>query len=87
MGSKTDQKIERACTEALEKFNQIDNGKFDEVKAKLEYVLGSYQFDHNPVGLYEIGGMALEALKKFKAEKPRQVSKKLLTDIEKALAQ
>ena len=86
MSSSTNQKIEKACEEALEKFKQIDSPEFTDVESKLEYVIGSYRFDQNPVGLYEIGAMALTKLKKYKEAKPRLVSKKLIDDLEKALA-
>ena len=81
-----DQKIEKACKEALKKFQQVGSDEFSEVLSKLEFVIGSYNFDKNPVGLYEIGAMALTKLKDLKKAKPRLVSKKLIDDLEKALA-
>ncbi len=86
MSSTPNQKIEKACQDALKKFQQIGSDDFDEVQSKLEFVIGSYGFDQNPVGLYEIGAMALTKLKNFKKDKPRAVSKKLIDDLEKALA-
>jgi len=82
---KLNQKIEKACIDALEKFKKIGAEKYADLQSKLEYVLGSYRFDQNPVGLYEIGESALKELKKFKKEKPRLVSKKLIDTLEKAL--
>lgn len=78
-------KIEKACEAALEKFQKLDDEKNADIQSKLEYVLGSYKFDGNPVGLYEIGTSALKSLKKIKKEKPRAISKKLVDDLEKAL--
>ena len=78
-------KIEKACEAALEKFKKLGHEKHDDIQSKLEYVLGSFRFDSNPVGLYEIGENALKSLKKYKKEKPRLVSKKLIDDLEKAL--
>lgn len=78
-----EQKIEKACINAKEKLESL--GIEDQIQAELEYVIGSYGFDKNPVGLYEIGGKAYKALESFKTENPRKVSKKLLTDIEGAL--
>lgn len=86
MSQPTNGKIEQACESALEKIKTLDRADFNDVQAKLEYVLASYRNDHNPVGLYEIGGMALDKLKKLKKEKPRLVSKKLIDDLEKAVA-
>ena len=87
MSPATNEKIEKACIEALQKLKQVNRDDTNEVESKLEYVIGSYQYDHNPVGLYEIGAMALNKLKDLKQEKPKQVSKKLIEDLEKALAQ
>ena len=83
--AKQNQKIEKACAAALEKFQKIGLDKYADIQSKLEYVLGSYQYDGNPVGLYEIGAKALKDLKKYKKEKPRLVSKKLIDDLEKAI--
>ena len=79
------QKIEKACKDALEKLKKIGLDKYADVQSKLEYVLGSYGFDKNPVGLYEVGEVALKELKKYKKLKPRLVSKKLINDLEKAI--
>ena len=79
------QKIEKSCVAALEKFKKMGLDKYADVQSKLEYVLGSYGFDKNPVGLHEIGEIALKELKKYKKLKPRLVSKKLIEDLEKAI--
>lgn len=83
--AKQNQKIEKACEAALEKFQKMGLDKFSDIQSKLEYVLGSYRYDGNPVGLFEIGDLALKALKKVKKEKPRLVSQKIVDDLEKAL--
>ena len=80
-----DAKIRAACELAFTTFQKIDNPKFADIKGKLEYVIGSYDFDKNPVGLYEIGGLALTVLQKAKEKYGRKITKKLLTDLEKAL--
>jgi hypothetical protein len=85
--TKLDQKIVNACESSLEKFKKLGLEKSADIQSKLEYVLGSYQFDSNPVGLYEIGEKALAELKKIKKAKPRLVAKKLIEDLEKALKQ
>ena len=85
--TKQNQKIERACEAALDKFKKTGLDKFADIQSKLEYVLGSYRFDGNAVGLYEIGGKALKDLKKYKKDKPRLVSKKLIDNLEKAIKQ
>ena len=83
--AKQNQKIEKACEAALEKFQKIGLEKYAGTQSKLEYVLGSYRYDGNPVGLYEIGAIALKDLKKYQKEKPRLVSKKLIDGLENAL--
>ena len=83
MAVSAEQKIEKACVEAKEKLESL--GIEESIQSELDYVLGSYNFDRNPVGLYEIGGKALKALEAFKVDNPRKVSKKLIGDIETAL--
>ena len=83
--SVTIQKIEMACEAALAKFVKIDVDKFTDTQSKLKYVIGSYRYDGNPVGLYEIGEKALSDLKNHKKSKPRSVSKKLIDYLENAI--
>jgi len=82
---KQNQKIEKACEAAMEKFQKLGIEKFADIQSKLEFVLGSYRFDRNPSGLHEFGDKALNELKKYKKIKPGQVSKKLIDDLEKAI--
>ncbi len=79
------EKIEKACEEAHEKFSKLGTEEFADILSKLEFVLVSYRADGNPVGLYEIGALALEQLNAYKKQKPRMVSKKLIETMEKAL--
>ncbi|MGF1635785.1 MAG: hypothetical protein ACFCUU_01845 [Cyclobacteriaceae bacterium] len=86
MSVSTNDKIEKACVDALEKFKKFEQPELDDLIAKLEWVIGSYRYDQNPEGLFEIGAASLEVLKKLKDEKPKKVPKKLVEDLEKALA-
>ncbi|MGQ1908155.1 hypothetical protein ACT3CE_00055 [Marinifilum sp. RC60d5] len=79
------EKLRDVCLEALTCLNKPGNKAYDEVKAKLEYVIASYNNDKNPVGLYEIGNMALSSLKEISANKPRKVKKVLLKNLEDCL--
>ncbi len=79
------ERLRDVCQEALICLRKPNNQAYDEVKAKLEYVIASYNNDKNPIGLYEIGNMALEALKKISAAKPRKVKKVLLKELEEVL--
>ena len=76
---------EQACVDAKTKLEKL--GIQENIQAELAWVIGSYNYDKNPEGLFEIGNKALVALKEFKTEKPRLVSKKFITDLEKALSQ
>ncbi len=80
-----EEKIEKACEEAFEKFQKLGSDEFKEIVSKLEFVLVSYRADGNPVGLYEIAEKSLEILQEYKKLKPRQVSKKLIETLEKAI--
>lgn len=76
-------KIEKACVEARDTLAKL--GIQDSIQAELDWVLGSYRNDHNPVGLYEVGEKAYKALEGYKQEKPKAVTKKVLDDLQKAL--
>ncbi|WP_250630857.1 hypothetical protein [Rhodoflexus caldus] len=80
------ERIEKACREAHAKFLKLGKEQYEGILSKLEYLITSYNADKNPVGLYEVGAEALEMLKAIKAKKPNAVAKKLLDDLEAALA-
>jgi hypothetical protein len=81
------EKLRDVCEEALTCLNKPGNSAYNEIKAKLEYVIGSYNYDKNPVGLYEIGHLALNALEEISNTKPRKVKKALLKNLKTALLQ
>lgn len=81
------EKLRDVCIEALACFNKPGNAAYNELKSKLEYVIGSYNYDKNPVGLFEIGNLALTALEEISAEKPRKVKKALLKKLKESLLQ
>jgi len=54
-------------------FEKSEDPKYSEIQSKLEFVVGSYNFDKNPVGLYEIGNIALKVLKDIKKKDPKKV--------------
>ncbi|MFA6400990.1 MAG: hypothetical protein WCX31_05095 [Salinivirgaceae bacterium] len=81
-----DEALRNACYNALEFFQKNANPDFADIKAKLEYVIGSYDYDKNPIGLFEIGQIALDSIKELKKNNPRKVAKKLIDDLEKSLA-
>jgi hypothetical protein len=56
------------------------------LQSEIQWCLGSYKHDHNPVGLLEKLAEALPLLKAEQAKKTKGVTAKLIGDIEKALA-
>jgi hypothetical protein len=55
------------------------------LQADIQWCLGSYRHDKNPVGLYEMGHKALPVLKAAAEKNKKSVSAKLIADLEKAL--
>ncbi len=84
MDSKNE-KLRNACQSALNTFKKISVPEYSDLQSKLEYCIGSYDFDKNPAGLYEYGSKALNALKTYKQNNPRKVTVKTVTDLEKSL--
>ena len=80
------EKLEKACKDALAQFEKIGDEKYYEIRSKLEFVLGSFGFDGNPVGLNEYAKKSSDLLKKYKSKYPRKVSLKLIDSIDKAVA-
>lgn len=76
----------KKCEEAASKFEKIGDAKYNDIKEKLKWCIGSYKHDKNPSGLVEYGRKAADSLKEARAKKPRQVSQKLIDDLEKAVA-
>jgi hypothetical protein len=75
--------IEKACEDALEKLISLNVAQ--DLQAEIQWCLGSFRNDRNPSGLYEMAEKALLVFTQSMEESPKSVSKKLLTDIEKAL--
>jgi hypothetical protein len=80
-----DEALRNACYNAFEFYQKNNSADTDNIKAKLEFVVGSYDYDKNPIGLFEIGRIALTHLKELKSKNPKKVSKKLIEDLEKNL--
>ena len=56
-----------------------------ELQSEMEWCLGSYGHDKNPVGLFQTSAKALPILKEELAKKTKGITAKLIGDIEKAL--
>lgn len=75
--------IEKASDETLEKLRSL--GIEHDLQSDIEWCLGSYRADRNPVGLYQMAERAIAVLKREKDNKTKGVTAKLITDLEKAL--
>jgi hypothetical protein len=78
-------KLRDVCQETASLLKKFGDSKSSEIQSKLDYVVGSYNYDHNPTGLYEIGNNALQVLKEIKAKNPKKVSKQAITTLEECL--
>jgi hypothetical protein len=79
-------KLRNECQAALDNLKKLDIAKTSELQAKLEWCIGSYDFDKNPAGLAEFGGQALKELKKIKEKDTKKVTKKMIDGLEGAIA-
>lgn len=75
--------IEKASVEALKKLQSLGIDK--DLQNDLEWCLGSYRADGNPVGLYAMTERAVKILKEEHAKKTKGVTTKLIADLEKAI--
>ncbi|MFN3758639.1 MAG: hypothetical protein ACK4SF_05425 [Algoriphagus aquaeductus] len=76
-------KMEKVVAEVIGKLEKI---KQTELASELSWCWVSYQNDGNPVGVTEKAGKALEAFKVARDQNSKAVAKKLVEDLEKALA-
>jgi len=79
------EKFRDACVEATKVFTKLDMKQFNKLQSNLEYCIGSYDYDKNPIGLVEYGTIALRELVAFKEQNPRKVNKKVIANLEKNL--
>jgi hypothetical protein len=79
------EKLRDACELAAEAFKKINHADYGEIVSKLEFCIGSYNFDKNPSGLVEFGYQALSMLKEIKRKSPRKVSKDVIAALEEGL--
>jgi hypothetical protein len=79
------EKLRDACQLAMDTLKKLKNPQFNEIISKLEFVIGSYNYDKNPVGLIEFGKIALGMLKEIKKKNPRKFSKEVINKLEESL--
>jgi hypothetical protein len=75
--------IEKASVDALEKLKTL--GIESELQNDIEWCLGSYRADGNPVGLINMIERAITVFKSEQAKKTKGVTAKFMTDLEKAV--
>lgn len=80
------ERLRDACDLAAQAFRKINHADFQDIIAKLEFCIGSYNFDKNPAGLVEFGYKALGILKEIKKKSPRKVSKEVISSLEDSLS-
>ncbi|MBN2481730.1 MAG: hypothetical protein JXB19_08325 [Bacteroidales bacterium] len=78
-------RLRDACQKAVQTFKKFNQPEFSDIISRLEFCIGSYNFDKNPVGLIEYGHIALEMLKEVKKNHPRKISKELIKNLEDSL--
>lgn len=75
--------IESTSEQALAKLQEL--GIEDQLQRDIQWCLGSYRADGNPVGLYNNAKKALTVFKSEKEKKTKGVTAKLITDLEKVV--
>jgi hypothetical protein len=75
--------IEKTSEEVLDKLKALDIEQ--DLQNDLEWCLGSYRADRNPVGLFTMAERALGVLRKEKEKKTKGITAKVITDLEKVL--
>ena len=75
--------IEGACELALAKLRDLDIEH--PLQADLQWCLGSYRGDGNPIGLYQMAERALAVFQREKAAGNKSIPAKLISDLSKAL--
>lgn len=75
--------IEKVSEEALDKLRSLNIEP--ELQNDIEWCLGSYRSDGNPVGLHDMLIRTLDAFKSEKEKKTKGITAKMITDLEKAL--
>ena len=79
------ERLSEACKLALQAFKKLKKPEFNDIISKLEFCIGSYNFDKNPSGLVEYGFKSLEMLKEIRKKYPAKVAARTITILEKSL--
>ena len=79
------EKLRKSCEEAVVTFKKLNNKEYNSIQSNLEWCIGSFFYDKNPVGLQHYGIQSLTILKNIKAKAPRKINKKVIKNLEKAI--
>lgn len=67
-------------------FSKLKSLKLDtQLQEELEWCIGSYRADGNPVGLYQMCQRAIPSFKAALAKKTKGITAKFITDLEKVV--
>jgi len=83
--NQVNENLKKNCEAAVMAFQKLNKKEFVDLQSKLEWCLGSYEYDKNPEGLFEFGIKSLDTLKKVKTKEPKKVTKKVIDGLEKAI--
>lgn len=75
--------IEQINEDALRKLGEL--GIEEQLRRDMEWCLGSYRSDQNPVGLYETARRALAVFHAEKQKKTKGITAKLINDLERVV--
>ena len=68
MGEKINEKLKESCQEVVATLEKLEIETLSDLQGRIEWCIGSYEFDGNPEGLVELGQVALEELKTLKKD-------------------
>ena len=75
--------LEKTAEEILKKLQSLDTHK--QLQADIEWCIGSYRHDKNPVGLLQSIKQSHAVLKDELAKKSKGITAKFVSDVEKVL--
>lgn len=76
--------IEKVSEDIISKLKALNLEQ--QLQADIEWCLGSYRYDQNPIGLFENAAKALVVFKQEQARKTKGVTAAFISSIEKALS-
>lgn len=79
----TNNNIEKASEEVIRKLQEL--GIDEQLQRDLQWCLGSYRADNNPVGLYDSLKRAISVFRNEKDKKTKGVTAKMISDLEKVV--